>query len=106
SAPHIATQHALRDSGSTVTVVVSNSLRSVTSSAANLTVNANTGTPASVLTYHNDNARTGQNVKEIILTPQNVNTANFGKLFSVLIDGAGYAQPLYMPNVTVPGLGP
>src|SRR5438132_7153283 len=105
SATYITPPTALGDSGSAFTVVVSNSLGSVTSSAANLTVNANTGTPASVPPYHNDNARTGQNVKEIILTPQNVNTANFGKLFSVLIDGAGYAQPLYMPNVPVPVLG-
>jgi len=35
---------------------------------------------ASVLTWHNDNARTGQNLQETILTPANVNASAFGKL--------------------------
>ncbi len=59
----------------------------------------------SVLTYHNDNARTGQNLQETILTPANVNKAQFGKLFAHPVDGYVYAQPLYVANLTIPNNG-
>ncbi len=60
---------------------------------------------ADVLTYHNDNARTGQDLDETILNPSNVNAMDFGKEFTDAVDGAIYAQPLYMANVTIPGQG-
>jgi len=59
----------------------------------------------SVTTYHNDNARTGQNTKETILTPQNVNSETFGKLFSHVVDSYVYAQPLYLANLPIPNKG-
>jgi hypothetical protein len=57
----------------------------------------------SVTTYHNDSARTGQNLHESILTPANVNPNGFGRLFVQPVDGYIYAQPLYVPNVSIGG---
>ena len=48
-----------------------------------------------VLTYHNNNARTGANNQETTLTLSNVNSASFGKLFTIQADGYVDAQPLY-----------
>ena len=64
-----------------------------------------TAAQTSVLTYHNDNQRTGQYLTETVLTPANVNSATFGKIFSFPTVGNIYAQPLYMSAVTVTGKG-
>src|SRR5262249_9824754 len=54
-----------------------------------------------ILTYHYDAARDGVNSQEYLLTPQNVTKSKFGKLFSCQVDGAIYAEPLWMPSLTV-----
>jgi Legume lectin domain/Chitobiase/beta-hexosaminidase C-terminal domain len=55
-----------------------------------------------VLTWRYDNTHQGQNTQETILTPANVNTNMFGKLFSHTVEGQVYAQPLYVANLTLP----
>jgi hypothetical protein len=52
-----------------------------------------------VLTQHNDNARTGANLHETVLTTTNVNRDHFGKLYAHEVDGSMYAQPLYVSNL-------
>src|SRR5436190_354727 len=64
-----------------------------------------TAAQTNVLTYHNDNARTGQYINEALLTPANVKAGLFGKRFFLLTDGAVYAQPLYVSRVNVAGKG-
>ncbi len=58
-----------------------------------------------VTTWHYDNARSGANPNETILTPQNVDSKQFGKLFTQPVDGAVTGQTLYLPGVTIPGAG-
>jgi len=58
-----------------------------------------------ILTYHNNNLRDGQNLNEKILSPSNVNSTQFGKLFADDVDGRLYAQPLYVSHVAIPGQG-
>ena len=58
-----------------------------------------------VFTFHNDNFRTGENTNETVLSPANVNSASFGKLFSYTLDGMTFASPLYVAGVTIPGEG-
>jgi hypothetical protein len=58
-----------------------------------------------VLTYHNDVARTGQNLGETTLTHSNVKSATFGKLYRATLDGVVDAQPLYVTGVSIPNQG-
>src|SRR5215469_9072260 len=59
----------------------------------------------SVLTQHNYNSRTGENLNETALNTANVNVTTFGKLFSIPVDGFIFAQPLYLPGVTLTTVG-
>ncbi|HSY97000.1 MAG TPA: PQQ-binding-like beta-propeller repeat protein [Steroidobacteraceae bacterium] len=95
---------ALSDSGSTFAVVVSDANGSATSRSAKLLV-ASGAIPAGtdVLTYKNDLSRTGQNLTESILTLANVNSAGFGLLRNLMVDGKVDAQPLYVSRLSVSG---
>jgi uncharacterized protein YjdB len=67
------------------------------------TVTVAPGNTANVTTWHYDNNRSGLNPNETTLTPANVASNRFGKLFSYLVDGYAYAEPLIMSNVTIKG---
>ena len=56
-----------------------------------------------VFTGRYDRQRTGQNRLEYALTPATVGPSTFGKLFSCPVDGAVYAQPLYVANLPIAG---
>ncbi len=62
---------------------------------------AQAATPVTVPTWRYDNTHQGQNTHETLLTPANVNGNYFGKLFSVNVDSTVYAQPLYVPGLTL-----
>ena len=62
---------------------------------------AQTATPVNVPTWRYDNTHSGANTQETLLTPTNVNTSSFGKLFSIAVDGYVYAQPLYVSGITM-----
>ncbi len=92
------------DNGAQFTVTVSNSAGSVTSNPAVLSVTSGPGTGATgtdVTTFKNDNLRTGQNLAETVLTPANVNSASFGLLKTLSVDGKVDAQPLYLSQLTL-----
>ena len=77
----------------------------MTAALALLLISLPASAQTSILTQHYDNSRTGQNTAETILTTSNVNSSTFGKLFWIPVDGYVYAQPLYVPGVTIPGNG-
>jgi hypothetical protein len=60
-------------------------------------------TGTNVVTYKNDLARSGQNLTESILTPANVNSATFGLLRLLPVDGKVDAEPLYLSHLQISG---
>jgi hypothetical protein len=105
SASYTTPPAALADDGSMFRVIVSNDINPpATSNAATLTVHA--APPPSgvaVLTYHDDNLRTGLDPNETILTTANVNSAQFGKLGTMTVTGLVDAEPLYAGGLTING---
>ncbi|MBS0394582.1 MAG: pyrrolo-quinoline quinone [Proteobacteria bacterium] len=93
---------AAADNGAAFAVTVSNAYGSTTSPAATLAVTGLAGA-VDVLTYHNDNARTAQNLGETVLTPATVAAAGFGLLRVLPADGLVDAQPLVVSSLAVGG---
>ncbi|MGB7281134.1 MAG: fibronectin type III domain-containing protein [Candidatus Acidiferrum sp.] len=83
----------------TATITATSKADTTKSASATIGVTGLTG----MTTYHNDLSRDGVNSQEYALTTTNVATATFGKLFSCATDGAIYAQPLWVANLSIGG---
>jgi hypothetical protein len=62
-------------------------------------------TSTDVVTYHYDNQRTGENLKETTLATSNVNSATFGKVGELTVDGQIDGQTLFLSQLAIPGQG-
>jgi hypothetical protein len=71
------------------------------SNSGSLSVNPATITDTNIPLFHVDQDRSGLNANETLLTPFNVTSVSFGKLFSYLVDGYVYGQPLLISNLTM-----
>src|SRR5580693_3835620 len=96
-------QTTLGQTGAQIYVTVTNVVNTATSQTVTLAVNAVQASTVNVLTYHNDVARTGQNLNESTLTAANVNFAKFGLLSNLSVDAGVDAEPLYASNLTLAG---
>jgi len=88
----------------TYTVTATSSALPSYSSNASVMVQGDPPGTVSMLTYRVDDIRDGANLNETTLTLSNVNSNQFGKLFSLPVDAQVYAQPLYLPNVMIGGV--
>jgi hypothetical protein len=70
-------------------------------SSATVNVSQSSNNGASIPMFHVDANRSGANLKETILTPANITSQSFGKLFSQLVDGYVYGQPLLVSTLTM-----
>jgi immunoglobulin I-set domain protein len=96
-------QTTLAQTGAQIFVTVTNTAGHATSQTVTLTVNAVQTSAVNVLTYHNDVARTGQNLNESTLTTANVKSASFGLVGNLSVDAGVDAEPLYVSNLTLAG---
>jgi hypothetical protein len=104
SASYTTPPTMIGDSGASFRVIVTNPVTSIMSNPATLTVNPGiTSAGTDVTTYHNDIGRTGQNTTETILTQANVNSATFGLLRNLAVDGGVDAEPLYLSQLSIGG---
>lgn len=102
SATYTTPATSLANNGDSYYATISNSGGTTTTANAALSV-LNPASPINVLTYHNDVARTGQNLNESTLTASNVKSSTFGKVGFLQTTGLVDAEPLYASNLTVNG---
>ena len=106
STPDVATYTAPASIPSPPTVTITAALQTDSSISASAGVTViSAGDFTGVYSWRNDNALTGQNPRETKLTPLSVSPTTFGKLFACAVDGAIFAQPLYVSNVAIPSKG-
>jgi hypothetical protein len=103
SSTYTISQTMLGQNGAQIYVTVTNAVNTATSQTVTLTVNAMQTSNVNVLTYHNDIARTGQNLSEATLTSANVKFANFGLVGNLPVDAGVDAEPLYVSNLALGG---
>jgi hypothetical protein len=108
SATYTTAATTIADNGAQIMVTVSNSAGGTPSNTVTLTVTNNLPPPppssVNILTYHDDVARTGQNLNETILTNANVNSSSFGLVGTLAADGRVDAEPLYVSNLRIGGV--
>ncbi|HUE42250.1 MAG TPA: hypothetical protein VMP12_01750 [Candidatus Sulfotelmatobacter sp.] len=95
----MATYVAPNSPGSGITITATSKVDGTKSATATIAVTDLAG----MTTYHNDVSRDGANNQEYLLNTSNVASSTFGKLFSCTVDGAVYAQPLWVPSVNIGG---
>lgn len=97
---------------STVGTINSNGLYTPPAGNSTHTISATDGTNnasatvwvsgvSSIATYKYDVRRSGANPQETVLTPSNVTSSTFGKLFRYPVDGNIIGQPVYQAGVTM-----
>ena len=103
SAPQSVTLTAANSAQVQMSNVVFTAVSGSLTHAATLAVTVAASAGVNITTYHNDNARDGWYSSETVLTPQNVNSAAFGKLRELPVDGKVDGQPLYVSSLSVAG---
>ena len=103
SGTYTISQTTLAQTGAQIYVTVTNAVNTATSQTVTLTVNAVQTSSVNVLTYHNDVARTGQNLNESILTTANVKSVGFGLVGNLSVDAGVDAESLYVSNLSLVG---
>src|SRR3984957_18408810 len=68
-----------------------------------LSANFAQGQAVNVLTRNYNNQRTGANLSETALNVSNVNSSQFGKLFTLPVDDQVYAAILYVSGLQIAG---